>query len=62
MESFRAMMRRGYDGAFHHISADHLHRDINEFAGRHNIGELDTIEMMDVVAEGMVGQRLTTRT
>ena len=38
MESFWSMVRRGYDGVYHHISEDHLHRYINEFAGRHNVG------------------------
>lgn len=61
MESFWAMVKRGYDGTFHHLSEQHLHRYVNEFAGRHNIRELDTIEMMGVMAEGMAGQRLTYR-
>ena len=59
MESFWSMVRRGYDGVYHHISEDHLHRYINEFAGRHNVRSMDTIEMMDQVAENMMGQRLT---
>ena len=59
MESFWSMVRRGYDGVYHHISEDHLHRYINEFAGRHNVRSMDTIEMMGQVAENMMGQRLT---
>ena len=59
MESFWSMVRRGYDGTFHHISEEHLHRYINEFAGRHNIREYDTVDMMDQVAENMTGHRLT---
>ena len=55
------MARRGYDGVFHHISEKRLHRYINEFAGRHNIREFDTVDMTDEVAEGMFGQRLTYR-
>ena len=58
MESFWSMVRRGYDGTFHHISEDHLHRYINEFAGRHNIREMDTLDLMGTVAENMAGQRL----
>lgn len=53
------MVKRGYDGTFHHISPAHLHRCVNEFAGRHNIRELDTIDMMGLVAENMAGLRLT---
>ena len=59
MESFWAMVRRGYDGTFHHISKVHLHRYVNEFAGRHNIRTMDTIEMMGTVAENMAGSRPT---
>ena len=33
MESFWALLRRGYDGVFHHLSKKHLHRHANEFAG-----------------------------
>ncbi len=59
MESFWAMVKRGYDGTFHHLSEQHLHRYVNEFAGRHNVRKFDTIDMMGVVAENMVGSRLT---
>ena len=59
MESFWSMVRRGYDGVFHHISEEHLHRYINEFAGRHNVRSMDTIDMMGQVAENMMGHRLT---
>ena len=58
MESFWVILRRGYDGTFHHISESHLHRYVNEFAGRHNIRGLDTIDMMGTVAENMAGSRL----
>lgn len=59
MEYFWALMRCGYDDAFHHVSVTHLHRCVNEFADRHNIRDIDTIEMMGVMAEGMAGQELT---
>ena len=59
MESFWSMVRRGYDGVFHHISEEHLHRYINEFAGRHNVRSLDTLDMMETVAESMTGHSLT---
>lgn len=55
------MMKRGYVGTFHHMSADHLHRYVNEFAGRHNIRDMDTIDMMGAVASNMAGSRLTYR-
>lgn len=51
-------MKRGYHGTFHHMSPQHLHRYVNEFAGRHNIRDLDTIAQMTALARGMVGKRL----
>ena len=58
MESFWAMFKKGFHGTFHRMSPAHLHRYINEFAGRHNIRSLDTIDQMRAVAEGMRGKRL----
>ena len=34
IESFWAMLKRGYYGTFHHVSVKHLHRYVAEFAGR----------------------------
>ena len=58
MESFWALLRRGYYGTFHYLSEKHLHRYINEFAGRLNIRSMDTIDMMGSMAGGMAGKRL----
>lgn len=60
LESFWADMKRGYHGVFHHISQEHLHRYVNEFAGRHNIRS-DTTDMMELIAENMSGERLKYR-
>ena len=59
MESFWSLLDRGYGGTHHHISAKHLPRYVNEFAGRHNIRNMDTADMMVALARGMVGKRLT---
>ena len=40
------------------LSAKHLNRYVQEFAGRHNIRDLDTLEQMFVLARGFVGKRL----
>ena len=61
MESFWSMLKRGYQGTFHHMSAKHLHRYVNEFAGRHNIRETDTVEQMVDVVAAMTGKRLMYR-
>ena len=58
IESFWAMLKRGYHGTFHQVSTKHLHRYVNEFAGRHNIRESDTMEQMAFLAQGVVGKRL----
>ena len=61
MESFWSMLKRGYHGTFHHFSAKHMQRYVNEFEGRHNDREADTIDQMAHVAKGMVGRRLRYR-
>ena len=58
IESFWAMLKRGYYGTFHHVSVKHLHRYVAEFAGRQNFREMDTIEQMQNVVAGLVGKRL----
>ena len=42
IESFRAMLKRGQDGVYHHFSKKHLGRYVTEFEGRHNRRPLDT--------------------
>ena len=61
MESFWALLRRGYQGTFHHLSPKHLQRYVAEFAGRHNIREQDTIDQMREVVTRLVGKRLMYR-
>ena len=58
LESFWSMLKRGYHGTFHQMSAKHLNRYVNEFSGRHNVRPLDTIEQMQQVFTGMEGKRL----
>ena len=58
IESFWALLKRGYHGTYHHMSEKHLGRYVSEFAGRHNIRDLDTIVQMNVLARGIVGKRL----
>ena len=59
IESLWSMLKRGYYGVYHHFSVKHLHRYVAEFAGRHNIRQLDTIEQMGRMVAGALGKRLT---
>ena len=61
IESFWAMLKRGHQGVYHKISAKHLDRYVQEFSGRHNARDADTIDQMAVVVAGMSGKRLRYR-
>ncbi len=61
IESFWSMLKRGYQGTFHHFSEKHMDRYIGEFAGRHNIRPLDTVDMMGRMVDGGAGKRLRWR-
>jgi transposase-like protein len=58
LESFWSVLKRGFNGTFHHISPKHLHRYIGEFSGRHNDRPSDTIEQMTHMVQAMEGKRL----
>lgn len=58
IESFWATLKRGYNGTYHRMSPKHLGRYVTEFAGRHNVREMDTIDQMEFLAKGMVGKSL----
>ena len=58
IESFWAMFKRAHKGTFHKMSKKHLQRYVTEFAGRHNMRELDTVEQMQAIVRGMLGRRL----
>ena len=58
MESFWSMLKRGYVGVYHWMSVKHLHRYIDEFSGRNNARQLDTLEQMARLVVSSVGRRL----
>ena len=58
MESFWAMLKRGYVGTYHQMSPEHLDRYVGEFEGRHNQRDLDTSKQMAAMVRGLDGKRL----
>ena len=61
IESLWSMVKRAHKGTFHKISPKHLDRYVQEFAGRHNLREADTIDQMSATVQAMSGKRLTYR-
>lgn len=59
IESLWSMLKRAHKGTFHKFSPKHLDRYVQEFAGRHNVREQDTLEQIGSLRRGMVGKRLT---
>ena len=58
MESFWAVMKRGYHGVYHAMSPKHLPRYVAEFEGRHNDRPTDTMTQMERLAQGLDRKRL----
>ncbi|MYB41088.1 MAG: IS1595 family transposase [Chloroflexi bacterium] len=59
IESFWALLKRGYIGTFHHITWKHLHRYLAEFEARFNMGDLTGSQRVDRVLASAAGRRLT---
>ena len=59
IESFFALVKRGYNGTFHFMSEQHLHRYMNEFAFRYTLGEGNGVQTISTVLKRTRGERLT---
>lgn len=58
IESFWSMLKRAHTGTFHKMSPKHLNRYVDEFVGRHNIRESDTLDQMRSVYRGLQWKQL----
>lgn len=58
IESFWALLKRGYYGTFHHLSVEHLDRYIDEFATRHNRRGVDTQKQIDLALASRNNKKL----
>jgi transposase-like protein len=61
VESVFAVLKRGLHGVYHHASAKHLDRYVDEFTFRLNEGNVrnHTLTRLDSFIDGTVGKRLT---
>ena len=63
IESFWALLKRGYIGTFHHFFEKHMGRYVDEFATRHNRRRWDTMAHIDQSlrnANGVLGYKTLT--
>ena len=58
IESHWAMLKRGINGTFHHISKEHTGRYATEFAYRNNVRESDTPDQIANLVKATEGKRL----
>ena len=61
IESVWAVLKRGVYGVYHQVSKKHLHRYVDEFTFRLNVGNVSrhTLERLDSFVVAVVGKHLT---
>ena len=59
IETFLALLKRGYHGTYHKVSVQRLPRYLREFTGRLSQRDLDTRDQMASLADGLAGKRLS---
>jgi transposase-like protein len=58
-EGFFAQLKRSIDGTHHHVSPEHLHRYVNEFAFRYSTCKMDDSVRLQTMVDQAAGRRLT---
>ncbi len=61
VESFFAILKRGVNGVYHHLSKKHLHRYLSEFDFRYNARHVTDGERSALALKGCAGKRLMYR-
>lgn len=62
IENFWSMLKRGIIGIYHHVSAKHIRRYINEFSFRYNNRKMSDGSKFDVALANAIGKRLDYKT
>lgn len=61
VESFFAIVKRGFYGVYHAVSKKHLHRYMGEFGFRWNTRKTNDGERVKIAIQGAQGKRLMYR-
>lgn len=59
IESFWAILKRGYYGIYHYMSEKHLNRYVHEFSFRYNTSKENVLDFLGKTIEMMEGKKLT---
>ena len=59
IESFWSLLKRGYYGIYHYMSAKHLHRYVSEFANRQSMVNFSTMDFIEATIENMADRHIS---